>query len=149
MDRAKKGTKRSLITEGCGIPVGIAVGPANRNDFKLVEETFSGMPLIPPVCEPGLKLHLCLDKGYDYNEVYALCEEFGFTTHIQARGEEAKLIKRKAGYKARRWVVERTHSWMNRFRRILTRWEKKASNYLALLHFSCAWITYKCAGIFG
>jgi len=46
-------------------------------------------------------------------------------------------------------VVERTHSWMNRFRRILIRWEKKASNYLALPHFSCAWITYKCAGIFG
>lgn len=107
------------------------------------------MPLIPPVCQKGLILHLCLDKGYDYDEVRELCVEFGFTAHIKARGEEAKAIKRKAGYKARRWVVERTHSWMNRFRRILTRWEKKASNYLALLHFSCAWITYKCAGIFG
>ena len=49
----------------------------------------------------------------------------------------------------RRWVVERTHSWMNRFRRILTRWEKKAANYLALLHFACAWITYRAAGLLG
>jgi len=46
-------------------------------------------------------------------------------------------------------VVERTHSWMNRFRRILTRWEKKAENYLALLHLVCAVITYHCAGLFG
>jgi transposase len=107
------------------------------------------MPLVPPVSEPGLALNLCLDKGYDYNEVRDLCAEFGFTARIQARGDEAEAIRRKAGFKARRWVVERTHSWLNRFRRILIRWEKKAANYLAPLHFACAWITYKSAGIFG
>ena len=67
-----------------------------------------------------------------------LVKEFGYTAHIRARGEEAQAIKREAGFKARRWVVERTHSWMNRFRRILTRWEKKAANYLALLHLVLA-----------
>jgi putative transposase len=72
----------------------------------------------------------------------------GFTAHIRARGEEAQeAIKREAGYKARRWVVERTHSWMNRFRAILIRWEKKAANFLALLHLSCAYITFKQAGL--
>ena len=55
----------------------------------------------------------------------------------------------EAGFKARRWVVERTHSWMNRFRRIVTRWEKKAANYLGLLHLVCAVITYRYAGLFG
>ena len=58
-------------------------------------------------------------------------------------------VAREAGFKARRWVVERTHSWMNRFRRILTRWEKKVENYLGLLHLVCAIITYRCAGLFG
>ncbi len=41
--------------------------------------------------------------------------------------------------------MERTHSWMNRFGRILIRWEKKAENYLGLLHLVCAVITYRCA----
>lgn len=54
--------------------------------------------------------------------------EFGFTAHIRARGEEATQIKHEAGYRARRWVVERTHSWLNRFRGLLVRWAKKACN---------------------
>ena len=92
---------------------------------------------------------MCMDKGYHYDEVRDIVAEFAFTAHIKARGEEAKEIKRKAGFKARRWVVERTHSWMNRFRRILIRWEKKTANYLAQLHLACAWITYRSAGLLG
>jgi putative transposase len=53
---------------------------------------------------------MCLDKGYDYDEVYAILQEFGFTAHVRPRGEEAKAIKREAGFKARRWVVENTQS---------------------------------------
>ena len=49
------------------------------------------------------------------------------------------------GQKARRWVVERTQSWLNRFRHLLIRWAKKPDNYLAMLHFDCARITwYSC-----
>jgi hypothetical protein len=66
-----------------------------------------------------------------------------------ARGKEAKAIKREAGFKARRWVVERTHSWMNRFRRILIRWEKKPEIFLGLVHFVCVIITFRCSGLFG
>jgi len=92
---------------------------------------------------------LCLDKGYDYDEVRELAEAFRYTLHLRTRGEEAQALKREAGFKARRWVVERTHSWMNRFRRILTRWEKKPENYLGLLHLVCAIITYRLSGLFG
>jgi len=46
-------------------------------------------------------------------------------------------------------VVERTHSWLNRFRRLLIRWEKKIENYLAMLHFACAWISFRATGLFG
>ena len=72
-----------------------------------------------------------------------LAAEFGFTAHIVGRGEEAQALKREAGYRARRWVVERTHSWLNRFRRILTRWEKRADTYLAMLHLACGLITWR------
>jgi hypothetical protein len=58
---------------------------------------------------------MCLDKGYDYDEVRALGIAFGFTMHIRCRGEEAKVLKKTASVRARRWVVERTHSWTNRF----------------------------------
>jgi putative transposase len=92
---------------------------------------------------------MCLDKGYDYNEVRDILKEFLFTAHIRARGEEAQAIKRAAGFKARRWVVERTHSWMNRFRGILIRWNKKSENYIAMLHFSFAFIAYRASGLFG
>ena len=88
---------------------------------------------------------MCMDKGYDYAEVEELLEKFSYTAHIRGRGEERKLLK-ESGQKARRWVVERTHSWMNRFRRILTRWEKKLVNYLGLLHFVCSLIVYRAAG---
>lgn len=132
-----------------GIPVGLAIDGANRNDFKMVRETLESIPVLFPEATDEKPQGLCLDKGYDYDEVRALAREFGFTAHIRARGEEAEAIKTEAGYKARRWVVERAHSWFNRFRRILIRWEKKPENYLALLHFVCAIITYKQAGLLG
>jgi len=90
-----------------------------------------------------------MDKGYDYAAVREIVQEFGFTAHIRARGEKAQALNRQAGFKARRWVVERTHSWMNRFRRVLIRWDKKVENYLAFLHFACALIAFRAAGLFG
>ena len=72
-----------------------------------------------------------------------IAHEFGFTCHIRSRGEEKKAIASEAGFRARRWVVERTHSWFNRFRRILVRWEKRADTYLAMLHLACAVITWR------
>jgi transposase len=77
--------------------------------------------------------------------VYELAVEFGFTAHIRSRGEEAKALKREADFRARRWVVERTQSWLNRFRRILVRWEKRADTYLAMLHLACGLITWRAA----
>jgi len=79
--------------------------------------------------------------------VYELADEFGFTVHIRSRGEEAQALKREAGFRARRWVVERTHSWLHRFRRILTRWEKRADTYLAMLHLACGLIAWRAANL--
>ncbi|MBK9947023.1 MAG: IS5 family transposase [Nitrospira sp.] len=148
-DRAKDGVKRSLLCEGAGVPIGLAIEGANRHDMRLVEPTLQSIPVARPRPTRKTPQGLCLDKGYDYEEVRNLVRQFGYTAHIRARGEEAQAITRQAGFKARRWVVERTHSWMNRFRRILIRWEKLPENYLAMLHVVCAVITLRCAGVLG
>ena len=135
--------------DGRGVPVGLAVDGAHRNDMKLVEATLESIPVDRPEPTPEQPQGLCMDKGYDYDEVRQLVAEFGFTAHIKSRGEEAKEVKRKARCKARRWGVERTHSWMNRFRGVLIRWCKKPENYIAMLHFALAIITYRCAGLSG
>jgi transposase len=135
--------------EANGIPVGLAVDGANRNDMKLTRATLGSVPVERPAPAAGAPQGLCLDKGYDFDEVRGIAKEFGFTAHIRCRGEEAQAVKREAGHKARRWVVERTHSWMNRFRGVLVRWSKKAENYIALLHLSFAFIIYRRMGLSG
>jgi putative transposase len=148
-DRGKLGTKRSVLTEGQGIPLGVAVDGANRHDMKLVEATLEAILLKRPEPTAMWPQHLCLDQGYDYDAVRETLEAWGYTAHIRRRGAEIQAKRDIPGYRARRWVVERTHSWMNRFRRVLIRWEKKVENYLALLHFACAWITFRAAELFG
>jgi putative transposase len=74
----------------------------------------------------------------NYPETRELAAEFGFTLYLRTRGEEAKALREEAGFCAHRWVVERAYSWLNRFRRLLIRWEKKPANYLAMLHLACA-----------
>lgn len=125
----------------------LAIDGANRHDMKLVKPTLEDLKLDRPLPTVSLPQGLCLDKGYDYDEVRDLVTEFGFTAHIRARGEEAQQIRREAGFRTRRWVVERTHSWMNRFRRILIRWEKLSQTYLAFLHIACAIITWRATGL--
>lgn len=138
-----------MLTEGHGVPIGLAVAGANRHDMKLVRATIDSLVVERPAPTDEQPQGLCLDKGYDYDEVRDLLAEFGFTAHIRSRGEEAQAIKREAGFRARRWVVERAHSWMNRFRRVLIRWEKKPENYIAFLHFACALIAFRASGLFG
>jgi putative transposase len=131
------------------VPIGLEVAGANRHDMKLVRATIESIVVERPEPAEEAPQGMCLDKGYDYDEVREILAEFGFTAHIKARGEEAQELKQEAGKRARRWVVERSHSWMNRFRRLLVRWDKKPENYLAFLHFACALIAFRAAGLFG
>jgi len=103
------------------VPIGLVISEANRHDCKLVGATLESIAALRPNPTRRKPQGICLDKGYDSGEVKSLVKEFGYTVHIRARDKEAQMIKQQAGFKARRWVVERTHSWMNRFRRILTR----------------------------
>ena len=127
--------------------MGLAVAGANRHDMKLLRATVDSLPVPRPTPSPQCPQGLCLDKGYDFAEVRRTLDEFGFPAHIRSRGEEARAIKKEDGFKARPWVVERAHSWMNRFRRILVRWDKSPDNYIAFLHFACALIALRAAGL--
>lgn len=122
---------------------------ANVNDFKLLDETIESIPVERPKPTRKSPQNMCLDKGYDNQKARDDVSKSGFTPHIRSRGEEARELKRSRRFKARRWVCERTHSWMNRFRRVLIRWEKKPENYLGMLHLTLGIIALRGAGLFG
>lgn len=138
-DRGKLGTKRSLLTDGRGIPLALIVAEANRHDSKLLGRTLEKRVILPPL----VAQHLCLDKGYDFPFCREIARSYLFIPHIRPIGEEPRRMERNRKRRARRWVVERTISWLNRCRRILVRWEKKGENYLAMAELACAWITLR------
>ena len=147
-DRGKLGTKRSVLTDARGVPLGVAVSGANTHDIKLLKATFDSVPIHRP--QPTTRRqHVCLDKGYDSKDVRKFLKRRHYTPHVKSRSKEVQQKKRNPRFKARRWVVERTHSWSNRFRRILVRWEKKSENYLAMLQLSFAYNTLRTAGVLG
>ena len=96
-DRGKSGVKRSVLTEGHGIPISIVIDGANRHDMKLVRPTIEGLVVKRPKPTAEKPQGMCLDKEYDYEEVRDILCEFGFTTHIRARWEEAKRSRLKPG----------------------------------------------------
>jgi len=143
-DRGKRGTKRSLLVEAKGVPLAIEVGPAQRHEVKLLAATLGGVVIQRP--EPGQEKpqNLCLDKGYAGEPVQEIVAQRGYQAHVADKANAKKKRKRKGGRrKARRWVVEVAHSWLNRFRRLLVRWEKKRSNYLSMIYFACAIICWR------
>ena len=85
--------------EGNGLPIGLQVEGANRNDFKMVQATLESVPIERPAPTLEEPQHLCLDKGYDYDEVRELGKQFGYTLHIRPRNEEAQTLKRQVGWK--------------------------------------------------
>src|SRR5688572_8767703 len=123
------------------MPIGLAIGGANTHDQKLLSATLLSVP-VPCPPRSWRRRHLCLDKGYDCDAIRQQLRRHGYVPHIRSRGEE-QSEKRMRGKRARRWVVERVASWLNRYRRILVRWEKKAANYEALLHLVFAHILWR------
>ena len=86
-----------------------------------------------------------MDRGYDYDDVRALAIRQRFEPHVRTRGDELAQKVRDPAWRARRWVVEACHSWLNRNRGILIRWSKKDDNHLALLQLASGLIAFKRA----
>ena len=127
------------------MPLGLACDGANRNDHKLLAATLGAIPIARPKPTERRPQGLCLDAAYDNRESRELLAEHGFTAHVRSRGEEISLKLHVPGWRARRWVVEAAHSWLNRNRALLIRWSKKAENHLALLQLACGLIAFKKA----
>ena len=141
-DRAKSGCKRHILTDANGLPIAVTITAANVHDKWMVGETLDSIVLKAPR-GPRRPENLCLDKGYDYPDTEQMVRDRRIRPHIRRRGEKA-LSGRRRG-RPRRWVVERTNSWHNRFRALLIRYERKAENYLALVHLACALIAHRMA----
>ena len=120
------------MCEGQGIPIGICLEGANIHDMKILPETIESMVIDRAAF---VRLNLCLDKGYDYAECEETVVENCMRPHIRRRGEEIK--EKQEGKKPRRWTIERTFSWYNRYRRLIIRWEKKPENHLGFIHIAC------------
>jgi putative transposase len=140
--------KRSVLTDGRGVPLGVAIAGANVHDQKLFDATLDSIPVRRPRPAPRKRQHLCCDKGFDAEAIRRNAKRRGYTPHIKSRGEE-QTEKRKRGRRARRWVVERIASWINRFRRLLVRWQKKAVNFLAMLHLAFVYTTWRQTRVLG
>ena len=125
------------------MPLSVAITGANVHDKWLVAEVLDGVVLRGLFGPPFRPRHLCLDKGYDYADCEEAVRSRGITPHIRRRGE-APMIGCVRG-KPRRWVVERTNSWHNRFRGLLIRWERLSDNYLAMLQLACGIIAFQQA----
>jgi transposase len=140
----KKGSKRHLLTDGRGVPLSIVVTGANRHDVSQLELVLDEIVIERP---EDIDEHLCADKGYSGEPALKAMTDRNYIPHVKQRGEEIEEKRTIPGYRARRWVVEVSHSWFNRFRKLLVRYEKLTETYMALLHMAAAIIAFRKTGI--
>jgi putative transposase len=118
-DRGKLGTKRHVLTDGQGIPLSVVITAANTHDMKAAINTLNNIVVKRPSSKINKKRqNLCLDKGYDFKEIETVVINKGCLSHIRHRGERV-LTNHFHHHHSRRWVVERTNPWHNRFRKLL------------------------------
>jgi transposase len=137
-----------VLPEGQGLPRAVVVAGAHRHDRKRRAATLDVVVVERPAPTAAAPPHVGLDKGDDADECRQVAEPRESIPQIRSRGEEQREQREIPGYRARRWVVEVCHAWLNRFRKRLVHFEKKLETHLALLQFACAYIVLKRAGVF-
>jgi putative transposase len=149
-DRGKSGTKIHILVDEVGAPLAVHVTAANEHDKWSAEDLLLSIVIERPDPQQ-VEQHLCADKGYDYEDVHQVVEQAQYQPHIKHRRrrneppEDACPIPGELRYPARRWVVERTLSWLAKRRSLRTRWCKKVENWLSFVHFACAHILFTLA----
>lgn len=152
-DRGKLGAKIHLLVDGRGAPLSVVLSGANRHDKIAAMDLIVSVMVKRPVHK---EQHLCADKAYDAKDVREFVALEGYEDHIKVNPRKAAqsdddddALAEKEGseelYSARRWVVERTISWLTKRRSLRTRWSKKAENWLALVQFACAHVLLNLA----
>ena len=131
------------MVDGRGVPLSLIVTGANRHDVTQLEPVLQAIKVKRVRPPKRRSKHLCKDAGYTGAPALRIIEEQGYIPHVQGRRQEAAALKRHPGKKARRWVVEVAHSWFNRFRKLMVRYEKLERSFLALNHLAAAIIAFR------
>ena len=142
-DRGKNGTKPSVLVDGAGGPLGAVVAAANVNDHLLLGQTIEAIVVERPRPTTRRPQHLCLDADYDNPASREVVAAHRYTPHICPAKKEQRGRWRRRGYRARRWVVERTLAWLSKCRGLLVRYDKHDVNYLGLLQLACGLLWYR------
>lgn len=116
VDRGKRGLKRSVVTDAAGVPLHLVAAGANRHDAPLLGPTLAGLEKLGPL-PPGVTVHL--DRGYAGAPTRDLLAGLGFAGEVARKGDPVQA--------GPRWVVERTHAWMNGFGKLRRCTERRAS----------------------
>lgn len=138
MDRGRTATKRHLITNGQGLPLGAALTAANVNDYGQL------LPLLDALERP-LAVGGCqvlADRGYDAKAVRDGISARGYEPRVAQRNRPGQGRKRDSLARERS-VIERTFAWLASMRRLATRWERRDDLYLAFLLLGCAIVCWR------
>ncbi len=131
--------------DGRGVPLSLVVTGANRNDVTQLAALLQGRVVEPSVDDPSSAPteNLCADAAYRGQPAETTMRENGYVPHVRSRYEEKVNKQQHPDHRARRWVVEVSHSWFNRFRKLLVRYEKTLQSALALNHLAAAIIAFR------
>jgi transposase len=144
-----KGSKLMVLADGKGTPLGICVEAASPAEVKLLERTLDSVKVKRRRGHrrrPYKPERLIADRGYDSNPARALLVKREVEPIIPKRRNNKKATHqdgRKLRRYKRRWIIERTNSWLQNFRRLVARYERKVKNFEALVHLACALVTLK------
>jgi transposase len=130
-----------LLVDERGVPLSLVVTGANRHDVTQLEPVMDAIVVKRPTVSTRAPQHLCLDAGFVGKPADQAIRKRNYTPHVRPRGEEAR--ERTKGKKPRRWVVEVAHSWFNRFRKLLVRYEKTHRSFVALNMLAAAVICFR------
>ena len=132
-----------MLTDQRGAPLAVEVTAAHTHDKTVALATLEGLVVERPKKVVYRLHHLGLDQGYDYADGLEGVEQRDYHLHLAKRGADKAARPGQKKHPARRWVVERTHAWHNRFRRLLVRWEKKSSHYKAFIQGASVLIIFQ------
>jgi transposase len=144
--KSGKGTKLMVLADGAGTPLGIHLEAASPSEVKLVEATLASVKVKVGKRKRGKPKRLIGDRGYDSNKVRALLVKRGIEPIIPARSNNTVATHqdgRKMRRYKRRWIIERSNSWLQTFRRMVVRYERSEKIFAAFVHMACALITLK------
>jgi putative transposase len=142
------GTTRRGLTAGQGLPLAVGVAGAHRPARKRLAAPLDARVVERPAPTAAAPPHVCLGKGDDDDACHQGAEPHEDLPHLRCRGEEPREKPAMPGDRARRWVGEGWHAWLNRFRKLLVRFEKKLETQLALRQFAWAYMVLKRAEVF-